>query len=292
MVKAIEAGIPKMRIEEAATRKQAKIDGGVDKIIGVNHFSDVEEIDLDILEVDNTQVRLKQLENLSKLKSERNSEAVKKALSVLQDAAESGRGNLLELAVEAARVRATLGEISSALEKHYGRYTAHIKSISGIYSSQLNMDENFKNARNLSDQFAKIAGRRPRILVAKLGQDGHDRGAKVISTGFVDVGFDVDIGPLFQTPAEAALMAAENDVHVLGVSSLAAGHKTLIPQVMHELEKIGRSDILVVCGGVIPKQDYDFLYSAGVVGVYGPGTNISKSAIDILELLIEGYSQL
>ncbi|MCO5230495.1 MAG: methylmalonyl-CoA mutase [Chitinophagales bacterium] len=291
MVKAIEAGIPKMRIEEAATRKQAKIDGGIDKIIGVNHFSDVEEIDLDILEVDNTQVRLKQLENLSNLKSERNSEAVEKALSVLQDAAESGQGNLLELAVEAARVRATLGEISSALEKHYGRYTAHIKSISGIYSSQLNMDENFKNARNLSDQFAKIAGRRPRILVAKLGQDGHDRGAKVISTGFVDVGFDVDIGPLFQTPAEAALMAAENDVHVLGVSSLAAGHKTLIPQVMHELEKIGRSDILVVCGGVIPKQDYDFLYSAGVVGVYGPGTNISKSAIDILDLLIKGYSQ-
>ncbi|MCO5233657.1 MAG: methylmalonyl-CoA mutase [Chitinophagales bacterium] len=290
MVKAIEAGIPKMRIEEAATRKQAKIDGGTDKIIGVNHFSDVADIDLEILEVDNTQVRFKQLDNLSKLKLERNAEQVEKALIALQKAAESNTGNLLELAVQAARARATLGEISSALEKIYGRYAAHIKSISGIYSSQLSMDDNFKKARGLSDQFAKIVGRRPRILVAKLGQDGHDRGAKVISTGFVDVGFDVDIGPLFQTPAEAALMAAENDVHVLGVSSLAAGHKTLVPQVMAELQKIGRSDILVVCGGVIPKQDYDFLYSSGVVGVYGPGTNISKSAIDILELLIKGYS--
>lgn len=290
MVKAIEAGIPKMRIEEAATRKQAKIDGGLDKIVGVNLFPLEEETDLDILEVDNTEVRIKQLDRLEKLKADRNKDAVVAALNALTSAAVSGEGNLLELAVKAASVRATLGEISSALESVFGRYTAHIKSISGVYSSHLSMDEHFIKARAMSDKFADMEGRRPRVLVAKLGQDGHDRGAKVISTGFVDVGFDVDIGPLFQTPAEAALMAAENDVHVLGVSSLAAGHKTLIPQVMSELAKIGRSDILVVCGGVIPRQDYDFLYQAGVVGIYGPGTNISKAAIDILDILILGYS--
>lgn len=290
MVKAIEAGIPKMRIEEAATRKQAKIDGGIDKIVGVNLFPLEEEMELEILEVDNTQVRIQQIERLQQLKANRDEAAVQAALNALSNAAESGEGNLLDLSVKAARVRATLGEISSAMEKSFGRYTAHIKSISGVYSSHLSMDEYFVKARNLSDQFSKIAGRRPRVLVAKLGQDGHDRGAKVISTGFVDVGFDVDIGPLFQTPAEAALMAAENDVHVLGVSSLAAGHKTLIPQVMEELEKIGRADILVVCGGVIPRQDYDYLYNAGVVGIYGPGTNISKAAIDILDILIKGYS--
>lgn len=289
MVKAIEAGIPKMRIEEAATRKQAKIDGGLDKIIGVNIYQVENDKPIDILEVDNTQVRIQQIERLKSVKSQRDEVAVQNALQKLTQIAESGSGNLLAVAVEAARLRATLGEISFALEKVFGRYTAHIKSISGVYSSQLHMDENFNSAKKLSDQFAQIAGRRPRILVAKLGQDGHDRGAKVISTGFVDVGFDVDIGPLFQTPAEAAMMAAENDVHILGVSSLAAGHKTLIPQVMKELEKIGRSDILVVCGGVIPKQDYDFLYNAGVVGIYGPGTNISKAAKEILELLIKGY---
>lgn len=289
MVKAIEAGIPKMRIEEAATRKQAKIDGGIDKIIGVNIFTAEDDMNLEILDVDNTHVREQQIRSLQQIKEQRNEAQVDQALMDLYEAAVNKTGNLLDLAVKAARVRATLGEISSALEKEYGRYTAHIKSISGVYSSQLSMDVNFKNARELSNQFEKIAGRRPRILVAKLGQDGHDRGAKVISTGFVDVGFDVDIGPLFQTPKEAALMAAENDVHVLGVSSLAAGHKTLIPQVMSELEKIGRSDILVVCGGVIPKQDYDFLYNAGVVGIYGPGTNISKAAIDILDILIKGY---
>lgn len=289
MVKAIEAGIPKMRIEEAATRKQAKIDGGLDKIIGVNIYQVENDKPIDILEVDNTQVRIQQIERLKSVKSQRDEIAVQNALQKLTQIAESGSGNLLAVAVEAARLRATLGEISFALEKVFGRYTAHIKSISGVYSSQLHMDENFNSAKKLSDQFAQIAGRRPRILVAKLGQDGHDRGAKVISTGFVDVGFDVDIGPLFQTPAEAAMMAAENDVHILGVSSLAAGHKTLIPQVMKELEKIGRSDILVVCGGVIPKQDYDFLYNAGVVGIYGPGTNISKAAKEILELLIKGY---
>lgn len=289
MVKAIEAGIPKMRIEEAATRKQAKIDGGLDKIIGVNLFIAEDDMNLEILDVDNTHVREQQIKMLHQIKSQRDEAKVHQALKDLYDAAVTKTGNLLDLAVKAARLRATLGEISSALEKEYGRYIAHIKSISGVYSSQLSMDENFKNARHLSNQFEKIAGRRPRILVAKLGQDGHDRGAKVISTAFVDVGFDVDIGPLFQTPKEAALMAAENDVHVLGVSSLAAGHKTLIPQVMSELEKIGRSDILVVCGGVIPKQDYDFLYNTGVVGIYGPGTNISKAAIDILDILIKGY---
>jgi methylmalonyl-CoA mutase len=289
MVKAIEAGIPKMRIEEAATRKQAKIDGGIDKIIGVNIFTAEDDMNLEILDVDNTHVREQQIKSLLQIKKQRDEILVNQSLNNLYEAAVNKTGNLLNLAIKAARVRATLGEISSALEKEYGRYTAHIKSISGVYSSQLSMDVNFKNARELSNQFEKIAGRRPRILVAKLGQDGHDRGAKVISTGFVDVGFDVDIGPLFQTPKEAALMAAENDVHVLGVSSLAAGHKTLIPQVMSELEKIGRSDILVVCGGVIPKQDYDFLYNAGVVGIYGPGTNISKAAIDILDILIKGY---
>lgn len=289
MVKAIEAGIPKMRIEEAATRKQAKIDSGIDKIIGVNLFTTDEETELEILEVDNTLVRKEQIERLHQSRTQRDERAVQKALDKLTEVAESGEGNLLELSIQAARLRASLGEISSALEKVYGRYTAHIKSISGVYSSQMSMDKYFSKARNLSDQFADIAGRRPRVLVAKLGQDGHDRGAKVISTGFVDVGFDVDIGPLFQTPKEAAMMAAENDVHVLGVSSLAAGHKTLIPQLMEELQKIGRDDILVVCGGVIPKQDYEYLYDAGVVGIYGPGSNISKSAIDILEILITGY---
>ncbi len=291
MVKAIEKGVPKMRIEEAAARKQAKIDSGVDKIVGVNFYTVQEDIELDILEVDNAQVRKEQIESIQKIKSERNERAVEQSLAALTDAAKNKDKNLLELSVAAARNRATLGEISSALESVFGRYTAHIKSISGVYSSQMNMNQYFIKAKDLSDQFADIAGRRARILVAKLGQDGHDRGAKVIATGFADLGFDVDIGPLFQTPAEAAMMAAENDVHVLGVSSLAAGHKTLVPQVMEELEKLGRSDILVVCGGVIPKQDYDFLYNAGVVGVYGPGSNISKSAIDLLQILIEGYTE-
>ena len=291
MVKAIEAGIPKMRIEEAATRKQAKIDGGFDKIIGVNIYTPEKETDIDILEVDNTEVRKKQIDRLQSVKTNRDERKVQAILDALYKAAENNTGNLLELAVTAAKLRATLGEISSALEKSYGRYTAHTKSISGVYLSQLSMNEYFNKAKEMSDHFAKISGRRPRILVAKLGQDGHDRGAKVISTGFVDIGFDVDIGPLFQTPAEAAMMAAENDVHVLGISSLAAGHKTLIPQLISELQKIGRDDILVVCGGVIPRQDYDFLYQAGVVGVFGPGTNLSKAAIDILDTLIQGYER-
>jgi len=287
MVKAIEAGIPKMRIEEAAARKQARIDGGSDKIIGVNLFRLEEEAPLDILEVDNSAVRQKQIERLARVKETRDQSAVKDILQKIVRAAASGEGNLLELAVEAARRRATLGEISDALESVFGRYKANIRAVSGVYSSELKMDQSFISARELSNEFAQRAGRRPRILVAKLGQDGHDRGAKVIATGFADLGFDVDIGPLFQTPAEAALMAAENDVHILGVSSLAAGHKTLIPQVIAELEKIGRQDILVVCGGVIPRQDYDFLYQAGVVGIFGPGTVISKAAIEILELMLE-----
>jgi methylmalonyl-CoA mutase len=286
MVKAIEAGIPKMRIEEAAARKQARIDGGLDKIIGVNIFRQEEEDQIDILEVDNTKVRLQQIERLQALRSNRNEVEVQKALEALTQAAATKTGNLLALSVDAARKRATLGEISSALEKVFGRYKATIQAISGVYSSELRMDETFKKARELSDRFAELMGRRPRILVAKLGQDGHDRGAKVIATGFADLGFDVDIGPLFQTPEEAAMMAAENDVHILGVSSLAAGHKTLIPQVMEELKKIGRDDILLVCGGVIPKQDYDFLYEAGVVGIYGPGTVISKAAIEVLDLML------
>ena len=287
MVKAIEAGIPKMRIEEAAARKQARIDSGADKIIGVNLYRPEKDEEIDILEVDNQQVRRSQIERLDKVKASRNNDLVQELLGQLTQAAKDGQTNLLDLAVQAARARATLGEISAALEKVFGRYKASIKAISGVYSSELRMDPSFHKAKELSDLFAQKAGRRPRILVAKLGQDGHDRGAKVIATGFADLGFDVDIGPLFQTPAEAAMMAAENDVHILGVSSLAAGHKTLIPQVMEELAKIGREDILVVCGGVIPRQDYDFLYQAGVVGIYGPGTVISKAAIEILELMLQ-----
>jgi methylmalonyl-CoA mutase len=289
MVKAIEAGIPKMRIEEAAARKQARIDGGKDIIVGVNLYQPEEESPLEILEVDNAAVRLSQIERLRQIKAGRDQAAVDDILQQLTQAASDPKVNLLELAVEAARRRATLGEISLALEKVFGRYKASIRAISGVYSSELSMDEHFKKARLLTDTFLQLAGRRPRILVAKLGQDGHDRGAKVIATSFADLGFDVDVGPLFQTPAEAAMMAAENDVHILGVSSLAAGHKTLVPQVMKELEKLGRSDILVVCGGVIPRQDYEFLYNAGVVGIYGPGTVISKAAIEILELMIEAY---
>ncbi len=290
MAKAIETGVPKMRIEEAAARKQARIDSGRDVIVGVNRYQVEEESNIDILEVDNTKVRIGQIERLNKLKAERNQQEVDEILAALTKAAETGEGNLLDLAVKAARVRATLGEISAALEKVYGRYRATIRSISGVYSAEAMSDKDFETAKKMSDEFAALAGRRPRIMVAKMGQDGHDRGAKVISTSFADIGFDVDIGPLFQTPEEAAKQAVENDVHILGVSSLAAGHKTLVPQVIEELKKYGREDILVVAGGVIPQQDYDFLYNAGVVGVFGPGTKISKAAQDILQLLIEGYS--
>jgi methylmalonyl-CoA mutase len=287
MAKAIETGIPKMRIEEAAARKQARIDGGKDIIVGVNQYQTDEKTHIDILDVDNAKVRTQQLERLAKLKAERDPEEVKAALNALTESAKTGKGNLLELAIHAARVRCSLGEISSALEKVFGRYKANIRSIAGVYSKEISMDKHFLKAKELADTFAEMDGRRPRIMIAKMGQDGHDRGAKVISTSFADMGFDVDIGPLFQTPAEAAKQAVENDVHILGVSSLAAGHKTLVPQVIEELKKYGREDIMVIAGGVIPQQDYDFLYKAGVSGVFGPGTVISVSAINILEKLIE-----
>lgn len=286
MAKAIETGIPKMRIEEAAARKQARIDSGKDIIVGVNDFITNDKTQIDILDVDNTKVRLQQIERLKSLKANRNEAQVKLALENITSAAKLGKGNLLELSVIAAEHRATLGEISFAIEKVFGRYKAQIKSISGVYSKEINMDENFIKAKQLADLFSEKEGRRPRIMVAKMGQDGHDRGAKVIATSFADLGFDVDIGPLFQTPAEAAKQAVENDVHILGVSSLAAGHKTLIPQVVEELKKYNREDIMIVAGGVIPQQDYEFLFNNGVSFVFGPGTVIAKSAISILEKLI------
>lgn len=287
MAKAIETGIPKMRIEEAAARKQARIDSRKDTIVGINKFKLDKEDPIDILEVDNTAVREAQIARLQKLKSERNPEEVKQALQAITKAVESGKGNLLALSVEAAKKRATLGEISEAIENVSGRYKAVIRSISGVYSSESGDDANFSRARELAGEFAKLEGRQPRIMIAKMGQDGHDRGAKVVSTGYADIGFDVDIGPLFQTPAEAARQAVENDVHVLGVSSLAAGHKTLVPQVIAELKKLGREDIMVIAGGVIPAQDYDFLYNEGVVAIFGPGTSVSVAAKKILEILLE-----
>jgi len=287
MAKAIETGLPKMRIEEAAARKQARIDSGKDIIVGVNRYKLDKEDPIDILEVDNTTVRESQIKRLEKLRKERNNEEVQAALAAITKAVETGKGNLLELSVEAAKKRASLGEISSAIEKVSGRYKAVIRSISGIYSSESTTDKTFKEAAELADKFARQEGRQPRIMIAKMGQDGHDRGAKVVSTGYADIGFDVDIGPLFQTPVEAARQAVENDVHVLGVSSLAAGHKTLIPQVIKELEKHGREDIMVIAGGVIPAQDYEFLYDAGVMAIFGPGTPVSLAGKKILELLLE-----
>lgn len=288
MAEAIETGIPKMRIEEAAARKQARIDSGKDIIVGVNQFQLEKEDPIDILEVDNSAVRDGQIKRLALLKEQRNETETQACLAAITDAAKNKRGNLLDLAVKAARAKASLGEISDALEEVYGRYKAKIQSISGVYSSESMEDADFKQAKLLADQFAQLEGRRPRIMVAKMGQDGHDRGAKVISTSFADIGFDVDIGPLFQTPDEAAKQAVENDVHILGVSSLAAGHKTLIPSVIAELAKLGRPDILVVAGGVIPSQDYDFLFENGVAGIFGPGSKISTAAIEILDILIEG----
>lgn len=287
MAKAIESGVPKMRIEEAAARKQAKIDSEKDIIVGVNRFQLEEESEMDILEVDNTAVRESQIARLNKLKADRNEANTQTCLKKLEDAAANGKGNLLELAVDCARERASLGEITQAMEKSFGRYQATIRSISGVYSKEAMKDLDFEKSRQLANKFSELEGRRPRIMVAKMGQDGHDRGAKVIATSFADIGFDVDIGPLFQTPKEAAKQAVENDVHILGVSSLAAGHKTLVPQVIAELKELDRDDIMVIAGGVIPKQDYDFLYDAGVFGVFGPGTKISKAAIEILNLLIE-----
>ncbi|WP_333659128.1 methylmalonyl-CoA mutase, partial [Flavobacterium sp.] len=287
MTKAIEAGIPKLRIEEAAARKQARIDSGQDIIVGVNKYRLDKEDPLHILEVDNQTVRKQQIEQLEHIKVTRDTAKVKASLEKLTDCAKNQNDNLLSLAVEAARNRATLGEISDALESVYGRYKAQIRSFSGVYSKEIKNDESFEKAKQLADAFAKKEGRRPRIMIAKMGQDGHDRGAKVVATGYADVGFDVDIGPLFQTPHEAAKQAVENDVHILGVSSLAAGHKMLVPQVIEELKKYGREDIMVIVGGVIPSQDYQYLFDAGAVAVFGPGTKISDAAISILEVLLE-----
>ena len=287
MSKAVETGIPKMRIEEASARRQAKIDAGKDTIVGINKYRLGKEDPIEILEVDNSAVRESQIIRLQILRAGRNNEEVIKALGALTHAAETGEGNLLALSIDAARKRASLGEISSALEKVYGRYKAVIRSISGVYSSESQDDESYKKACAMADAFAELDGRRPRIMIAKMGQDGHDRGAKVVATGYADIGFDVDIGPLFQTPAEAARQAVENDVHVLGVSSLAAGHKTLVPQVIEELKKLGREDIMVIVGGVIPAQDYQFLYDAGAIAIFGPGTKIPEAAIKMLEIMIE-----
>ena len=287
MAKAIEKGIPKLRIEEAAARKQAKIDSGKEIIVGVNEYIIDEEQQLDILDVDNDAVRESQIARLNQIKADRNNNKVIAALNNITEIAASKNGNLLEAAVVAARERATLGEISDAMEKVFGRYQAQIRSISGVYSSEAMEDKDFIQAKVFANHFAELEGRRPRIMVAKMGQDGHDRGAKIISTSFADLGFDVDIGPLFQTPAEAAKQAVENDVHILGISSLAAGHKTLVPQVIAELKKLERGDIMVIVGGVIPQQDYDYLFDAGAVGVFGPGTKISKAAQEILEIMIE-----
>jgi methylmalonyl-CoA mutase len=288
MAKAIETGLPKMRIEEAAAKKQARIDGEKDIIVGVNRYEADEPTVMDILDVDNVKVRQQQIDRLNKLRANRDNAKVQSTLAAITKACHEG-GNLLALAVEAARHRATLGEISDACERSFGRYKANIMSISGVYSKEINMDKTFLEAKKLSDAFAELDGRRPRIMIAKIGQDGHDRGAKVVATSFADLGFDVDIGPLFQTPAEAAKQAIENDVHILGISSLAAGHKTLVPQVMEELKKYGRSDIKIVVGGVIPQQDYTHLYEQGVLSIFGPGTVISEAAIEVLKHLIENY---
>jgi methylmalonyl-CoA mutase len=287
MAKAIETGLPKMRIEEAAARKQARIDSNKDIIVGVNKYRLEKEDPIETLEVDNTAVRESQIRRLKLLRENRDEAEVQASLKAITEACKTGKGNLLELAVDAAQKRASLGEISYAMEEIFGRYKAEIRAISGVYSSESRDDESFKRACELADQFAELEGRRPRIMVAKMGQDGHDRGAKVVSTGFADIGFDVDIGPLFQTPEEAARQAVENDVHILGVSSLAAGHKTLVPKVIKELEMLGREDVMVIVGGVIPPQDYDFLYKAGVLAIFGPGSVISDAGIKLLELMIE-----
>lgn len=286
MASAIESGIPKMRIEESSARKQARIDAGIDTILGVNKYRLAHEAPIDTLEIDNTAVREAQIKRLQKLRAERNEEEVQEALRKLSKVAETGEGNLLEMSIDCARKRASLGEISDACEKYFGRYKAKINLISGVYSQATKDSAKFKKAQEMIKEFEKLEGRRPRVMVAKMGQDGHDRGAKVVATGYADIGFDVDMGPLFQTPVECAKQAVENDVHILGVSSLAAGHKTLIPQVIEELKKLGREDIIVTAGGVIPPQDYQFLYDAGVAAVFGPGTVVSDSAIKMMELLL------
>jgi methylmalonyl-CoA mutase len=287
MTKAIETGLPKMRIEEAAARRQARIDSSRETIVGVNKYHPDHEDPIDILEVDNSAVRESQVRRLAQIRASRNEQAVQDALAALTKSGETGEGNLLELSVSAARLRATLGEISMALEKPFGRYQAVNRTISGIYSAESQADPEFQGARKLADEFAAAEGRRPRVLIAKLGQDGHDRGAKVVATAFADIGFDVDVGPLFQTPKEAARMAVENDVHVVGISSLAGAHKTLVPEVVSELKRLGRDDIAVFVGGVIPQQDYDSLYEGGAVGVFGPGSVIPVCAKKVLEALME-----
>jgi methylmalonyl-CoA mutase len=291
MSKAVETGVPKMRIEEAAARTQGRIDSGTQGIIGVNKYRLEKEDPIDILEIDNTAVRLSQIERLNKLRAERNEVECQAALEVLSKAVETGEGNLLELAIVAAQKRASLGEISYACEKHVGRYKAVIRTISGVYSAESKNDSTFKEAQDLATKFAKLEGRQPRIMIAKMGQDGHDRGAKVVATGYADLGFDVDMGPLFQTPEEAAKQAVENDVHVMGVSSLAAGHKTLVPAVIAELKKLGREDIMVIAGGVIPAQDYQYLYDAGVVAIFGPGTSVAAAGKKILEVLLAAHEE-
>ena len=291
MTKAIEKGIPKLRIEEAAAKKQARIDSGQDVIVGINKYALETEDDIVTLEVDNDAVRKSQLQRLSEVKTSRDSSLVAKSLAALTESAEKGTGNLLTLAIDAARNRATLGEISSALESVFGRYKAEIKSFTGVYSKEVKKDPAFEKARELANHFAELEGRRPRIMIAKMGQDGHDRGAKVVATGYADVGFDVDIGPLFQTPKEAAKQAVENDVHILGISSLAAGHKTLVPQVIEELKRLDREDIMVIVGGVIPRKDYQFLFDTGAVAVFGPGSKISDAAISILNILMQSFEE-
>ncbi|MFN3997836.1 methylmalonyl-CoA mutase [Algoriphagus sp.] len=287
MAKAIETGLPKLRIEEAAAKKQARIDSGRDIIVGVNRYQVDEKSEIEVRDVDNQAVRDSQIERLKAVKSKRNPAEVEKSLEAITNAAKSGEGNLLALAVEAAQKRATLGEISDAMEKVFGRHKAQTQAISGVYAAEVKNQDSFKKAQELSDRFAEVEGRRPRILVAKMGQDGHDRGAKVIATGFADLGFDVDIGPLFQTPQEVAEQAVENDVHIVGASSLAAGHKTLVPQLIEALKELGRPDIMVVAGGVIPQKDYDFLFDAGVSAVFGPGTVLSEAAIEVLQKLMK-----
>ncbi|MGD9558459.1 MAG: methylmalonyl-CoA mutase [Mangrovibacterium sp.] len=291
MAKAIETGIPKMRIEEAAARAQGRIDSGVQTIVGVNKYRLDKEDPIDILEIDNTAVRQAQIERLRKLRTERNESEVREALAAITKCVETGEGNLLDLSIKAAQKRASLGEISDACEKVVGRYKAVIRTISGVYSSESKQDKTFLEAQELAKKFAELEGRQPRIMIAKMGQDGHDRGAKVVATGYADLGFDVDMGPLFQTPEESARQAVENDVHVLGVSSLAAGHKTLIPAVIEELKKLGREDIMVIAGGVIPPQDYQFLYDAGVVAVFGPGTSVAAAGKKILEILLAAHEE-
>ena len=291
MSKAVETGVPKMRIEEAAARTQGRIDSGSQTIVGVNKYRLEKEDPIDILEIDNTAVRLSQIERLNKLRAERNEDECQAALEVLSKCVETGEGNLLELAIVAAQKRASLGEISYACEKHVGRYKAIIRTISGVYSAESKNDSTFKEAQDLATKFAQLEGRQPRIMIAKMGQDGHDRGAKVVATGYADIGFDVDMGPLFQTPEEAAKQAVENDVHVMGISSLAAGHKSLVPAVMAELKKLGREDIMVIAGGVIPAQDYQFLYDAGVVAIFGPGTSVAAAGKKILEVLLAAHEE-